>query len=194
MIKNCLVCGKEFECTEKGRYCSNKCSCKGWYQNNKEKAKEYSTMWRQKYPDRRHEIVRKSRQKNFNHHKEYSKFYRDHNKERVAAWGLSTRQKRRHIVLEHYSGGDPKCSCCGESTYEFLCIDHINGGGNKHRREIGYPYKSFYQWLINNGLPIGFRVLCQNCNFSLGHYGYCPHHPEISQIKTGLGTGRRING
>jgi hypothetical protein len=22
---------------------------------------------------------------------------------------------------------------------------------------------------------VGYRVLCMNCNFALGHSGYCPH-------------------
>jgi hypothetical protein len=54
-----------------------------------------------------------------------------------------------------------------------LGIDHINGGGTKHRKEI----KNFgiYKWLIDNNYPLGYRVLCHNCNCSLGFNGYCPH-------------------
>jgi hypothetical protein len=67
--------------------------------------------------------------------------------------------KRKVLVILHYGG---KCACCGESRIEFLTIDHINGGGCKHRRRIrGIP---FYQWLIKHGLPKGYRVLCLNCN------------------------------
>lgn len=68
------------------------------------------------------------------------------------------------------------CECCGESNLEFLCIDHVNGGGNKHRDEIGKG--NLYQWLKKMGYPEGFRVLCHNCNFSMGAYGYCPHQLE----------------
>lgn len=32
-----------------------------------------------------------------------------------------------------------------------------------------------YRWLRNHGYPLGFRVLCMNCNFALGKFGYCPH-------------------
>jgi hypothetical protein len=33
--------------------------------------------------------------------------------------------------------------------------------------------------LRQNSYPTGYRVLCHNCNFALGHYGYCPHkHPS----------------
>ena len=29
------------------------------------------------------------------------------------------------------------CACCGEREPKFLGIDHTNGGGNTHRREVG---------------------------------------------------------
>jgi hypothetical protein len=82
-------------------------------------------------------------------------------------------QKRRAIVLTHYGN---KCACCGETHYEFLAIDHINGGGSKQKREVYGSH--LYEWLIKNNFPEGYRVLCHNCNTSLGHYGYCPHERE----------------
>jgi len=53
-----------------------------------------------------------------------------------------------------------------------MSLDHINGGGVAHRKERGIPLT---QWLVRNGYPDGFRVLCHNCNQALGAYGYCPH-------------------
>jgi len=88
-------------------------------------------------------------------------------------------KKRRIIVLEYYSGKLPKCACCGESTYEFLSIDHINGGGNKHRKEMGMKNGkggNIYHWLIKNNFPEGYQVLCHNCNMAKGFYGICPHN------------------
>lgn len=84
------------------------------------------------------------------------------------------RQTRRYRVLSHYSGGVPKCSCCGEDKLEFLAIDHQEGSGNEHRRQMGRSTRLF-DWLHANGLPGGFRVLCHNCNCAIGFYGYCPH-------------------
>lgn len=83
------------------------------------------------------------------------------------------RQNQRMIVLMAYSGNTPKCKCCNEKTYEFLCIDHINGNGNAHRKEVGLGH--VYQWLISNKFPSGFQVLCHNCNMAKGFYGKCPH-------------------
>lgn len=82
------------------------------------------------------------------------------------------RRLRRREVIAHYGG---KCACCDEEKLEFLCMDHINGGGTKHRREIGGYGAAFYLWIKREKFPEGFRVLCWNCNSSLGMYGYCPH-------------------
>ena len=82
----------------------------------------------------------------------------------------------RHVVLSHYSNGTFKCACCGEFAYEFLALDHTNGDGCKHRREIGTGSGvSYYKWFINNNFPAGFRVLCHNCNLAIAFYGQCPH-------------------
>src|ERR1700743_1698930 len=69
----------------------------------------------------------------------------------------------RVVVLKHYSGGDPTCACCGETAIEFLGIDHIDGGGRLHRSQIK---GMLWSWLKRNKFPIGFRVLCHNCNQS----------------------------
>jgi len=93
---------------------------------------------------------------------------------------LTYAQKYRHRlriqILKHYSGNNPSCECCKEKTIEFLCIDHIEGGGSKHRKEIGHG--ALYAWLKRKNFPDGFRVLCHNCNNSIGCYGYCPHHTK----------------
>lgn len=71
------------------------------------------------------------------------------------------------------------CTCCGETEPLFMCIDHINGGGEIHRTSIGVGSRgrNMYVWLKKNGFPSGFQVLCQNCN--IGKHlngGICPHH------------------
>ena len=79
---------------------------------------------------------------------------------------------QRKIAITHYGG---VCACCGETKFEFL-IDHIDGNGNKHRKEHGIASGSqMARWLKRNNYPVGFRILCHNCNMSIGIYGYCPH-------------------
>ena len=86
--------------------------------------------------------------------------------------------KNRMACLVFYSSVIPFCKCCGEKEIKFLSIDHINGGGNKHRKEIGIKDGkggNIYHWIIANNFPEGFQILCHNCNMAKGFYGICPH-------------------
>ena len=79
--------------------------------------------------------------------------------------------KIKDIVFKHYGN---MCVCCGESRKEALSIDRINGGGKRHCAAIGGPDK-LCRWIKKNEFPKEFRILCHNCNFSIGQYGHCPH-------------------
>lgn len=71
-------------------------------------------------------------------------------------------QALKNDILSHYNA---ICSCecgCREDIPGFLTIDHISGGGHKHRKEIGSS--NFYRWIKKNNYPTEFRVLCFNCN------------------------------
>jgi len=81
------------------------------------------------------------------------------------------RERTRLEIISHYSNGENKCACCGESHIEFLCIDHIGGLNEGEKRESNL-YRTLKFW----NFPEGYRVLCHNCNQSLGYYGYCPHN------------------
>lgn len=80
----------------------------------------------------------------------------------------------RAAVISGYGG---KCACCGESTPEFLTIDHIHGGGQEDRKLPGKKGgMGLYWWLHLHGYPTDdYRLLCYNCNFARGHHGKCPH-------------------
>jgi hypothetical protein len=79
----------------------------------------------------------------------------------------------RDKIIQYYGG---KCACCSEQERSFLAIDHINGGGNKHRKKLKKRGANFNQWIINNNFPDDLQILCHNCNMSkylLG--GICAH-------------------
>lgn len=84
------------------------------------------------------------------------------------------KQLRIDALMAYSSGKQPGCVCCGETTYHFLTIDHIEGKGNIHRREDPQAGK-IARWLKKHNYPDGFQVLCYNCNISKGKYGFCPH-------------------
>lgn len=100
------------------------------------------------------------------------RYHRDIEKSRRLAREAHHRTKRR--VIEHYGGDPPKCACCGEKIYEFLSLDHVKNDGKTHRKEVGMGMRVFY-WIIRNGFPKGFQILCFNCNLAKGFSGSCPH-------------------
>ena len=67
-------------------------------------------------------------------------------------------------AMMYYSSGIPICRRCGAQDMDVLCIDHIEGGGTKHRRLVGSSGAEFAFWLIKQGFPEGYQVLCANCN------------------------------
>ena len=81
---------------------------------------------------------------------------------------LSKKQETRQLkieVLTHYGKGSLACVTCGESRLSCLSIDHINGGGTKHRRSLGRAGRDFYRWLRSQDYPLGYQTLCMNCQF-----------------------------
>jgi hypothetical protein len=103
-------------------------------------------------------------------HAEYMREWRKNNPEKSRASTKKSYDKARMEMLERYGGSPPKCACCGETIVEFLSIDHIEGNGAEHRREIEKEYgwklggNQLPFWLKRNDYPEGFQVLCYNCN------------------------------
>jgi len=107
------------------------------------------------YAENREKILEK--QKTNTKRKEYFKnYYRELKKRVIAAYG-------------------GKCECCSIDAFEFLTVDHIEGGGHRERKSSSTG-AGFYARLEKLGFPKEkYRLLCMNCNFSIGIYGYCPH-------------------
>ena len=142
---------------------------------------------------RRNKIVQDRYRRNHRDRKLLSsKKYRE-NKERIRQWHhdhyfqykavraeYSRRcvKERKLAVISHYSNLTNKCLCCGEPDIRFLTIDHINGNGNKHRRQN--KIVDLARWLIRNNYPEGYQILCFNCNAGRSiNKGICPHKDPI---------------
>jgi hypothetical protein len=103
-------------------------------------------------------------------------------KARVGGWLVNNRarhisncaryyQRLRDRVFKAYGNA---CVCCGESTPEFLVIDHVNRDGAKHRKEV--LGAALFKWIIANDFPPSLRILCANCNTGREkNGGVCPH-------------------
>lgn len=112
-------------------------------------------------------------------HAAYMREWRRNHPDKRRAMSQRSYLKMRLETFEHYGGA--YCRCCGEGQLVFLELDHINGGGGKHRREIDPEGKiggnGFFWYLKKNGWPEGFQVLCRNCNWAKSHGG-CPHQKD----------------
>ncbi len=136
-----------------------------WYEANRGKAQEANRKWRSKHPEKP---------------AEYKKRWLEKNPELRSQVIRDYHIRLRRAAIEHYGGKNPKCMCpgiCAEATYEFLCIDHINGGtAGKRGTSAHVKYGgTLYQWLKRHNYPLGFQVLCHNCNIAKAAYGKCPH-------------------
>jgi len=93
---------------------------------------------------------------------EYARKWRAGHREQVKYWHRERRLKTKLTVLTHYGGGRCACVICGESRLACLSIDHINGDGYEHRKEIGSSGRSIYEWLLVRNFPKGYQTLCMN--------------------------------
>jgi len=92
---------------------------------------------------------------------------------RIREKNIMSRKERKMEVINGYDG---KCVCCGEANWEFLTVDHIKNDGAEERKKM--TGNQFYEYIIKNNFPKKYRLLCSNCNWSRGTYGYCPHEKE----------------
>jgi hypothetical protein len=91
--------------------------------------------------------------------------------EKIRARDRANRARIRAAVIAGYGG---KCTCCGESTHEFLTIEHVNGDGDAHRKKVGNF--GVYRELLRLEFPTdGYTLLCMNCNFARRFGRTCPH-------------------
>jgi len=128
---------------------------------------------------------------NYQRHKEIknqrSRLYYEANREegikKRREWYMSNKEsvkdkcaRLRLEALKHYSQAEvPYCKCCNESIINFLTIDHINGGGTKHRKEVTSSSR-LGLFLAKNNYPEGYQILCYNCNCSKGSGDICKGH------------------
>ncbi len=115
--------------------------------------------------------IDKIKEKNMNYHRKHRskiikrlrKYYED-NKEEMNKYHRGQTAKIKLEVLLYYSRNKnkPICARCNWDDIRALSIDHIKGGGNKHFKTINKFGNSFYRWIISQGYPKGFQVLCMN--------------------------------
>lgn len=147
-----------------------------YYINNKQKINKKHIKYYQKNKmdlikkhkiyklENREDILKKDKIYRLNHHGDGARRMREY------------RERLRNKLLEIY--GDC-CDCCGEKEKLFLSIDHINGGGTKHKAKYSNPNK-MYKAIIKESDKTKYRILCMNCNHGRQRNGgICPHKQNI---------------
>lgn len=104
-------------------------------EENKERDREKNREWIKKNPEKYKEIWKKSN--------------RDY----------------KIKVLDKVSNGNIFCANCGCDRFEFLEVNHINGGGAKEKKENGINNRKLYADILNGKRTLhDLNVLCKPCN------------------------------
>jgi hypothetical protein len=125
---------------------------KKWLSENKERVRDRHLQW-----------IKNNRERYNTWNKEYQQKYRDDNREKLKEESRFRTFYYKLLAMEHYSNGFIECAVCGEDRIECLSLDHIYGGGTKHRKDK--KIKMMAEWLRKYNYPTGYRVLCMNCQF-----------------------------
>jgi hypothetical protein len=191
-LKTCSKCGQgkpetEFHFIRRTQLLAARCkTChsaanKAWREANAERVREANRQWALSNPDRIKAAQQRWKDRNPGIAAERMRAWREANPERHSETLDRIRQKTKDQVFEAYGG--KRCACCGETEPLFLSIDHVNNDGAAHRKEIGEAGRGgmkVYRWLIKNGFPPGFQVLCMNCNCGKArNNGVCPHMAKV---------------
>ena len=129
-------------------------------QQNKGKLDAYNKEYAETHKVQELERTAKYRR---SHRREMNEYSMAHKEDRMLAHSKYMSQLKME-VLTHY-GKDGKCACvvCGyNANVDGLELDHINGHGTKHRRELKGAI--IYNWLKRNSYPEGFQTLCGTCH------------------------------
>ena len=164
-----MTCKHGHELTEQNRNAQGRCrECQNVANRRyrerdadrtREQAKRYHEAYRAKPATHEHELERGRLRRADPEYREYNR-----------AYSVGYRSMLRRQALDAYGH---KCACCGSERARHLAIDHIEGGGNKHREELGGGGLVMFRWLRDNDYPEGFQTLCHNCNFEKHAYGEC---------------------
>jgi hypothetical protein len=127
-------------------------------QDHKAEMKEYKKKYYQ-IPENKLNHLEYDRRYYHTHRAEREE-YLQNNKAYIAEYKL----KKKMDALTHYGNGKCACVRCGFDDIRALSIDHKNGDGYIHRKEIAGG-TSIYRWLKRNNYPEGYQTLCMNCQF-----------------------------
>lgn len=184
MFKKCYLCKEELPLESFGRNCSKPDGCATECKKCKSKQdKEYRERNKDKVKAHKHEYYLENRDDII----EKVCLYAKENRIAHNLRGKKAKEKCKLGVFSAYCDDVVKCKNCTEDDIGILTIDHIDGNGADHRREIqgknnGGGGSNFYRWLKKNNYPTGFQVLCFSCQFRKRAIELKPDNPTHLQL------------
>lgn len=171
--KECLWCKKKFYRPKMAwikNFCSGKCRAHYWREHNPNKIvlenirRKLRQELKPKHIREPRKIICKQCQKevisnnkifcSLRCYNEYGKIHRLYE---------SPRERNRTIRLMKVSNGNLICSRCGCNNVRILEINHINGDGNKERKN--QPHDKLYKDILSGKRTIkDLNLLCRLCN------------------------------
>jgi hypothetical protein len=149
---------------------------KKYYERNKKRILERQREYVATHKEQHAATCKRWAKENKKKMDEYYAQWRSENRVNIRKVNKEYKDRLRQECFAAYGG---RCFCCGEARWEFLAMDHVKGGGNKHRKaEKLRGGGMIHLYLKRRGYPKDFRLSCSNCNSARGFYGYCPHERE----------------
>lgn len=142
--------------------------------------KEQARRYREKNRDKINAARRIRRKNDSKFREKQNARVRKWNKEHPGVNAKINARRRKVITQQTMAAYGGTCVCCGETSPLFLTIDHVNGNGTKHRKEVLGDRRAgihMYRWLQQQGYPKdAFQIMCFNCNLGRQRNGgICPH-------------------
>lgn len=158
-----------------------------WCKRNRDKVNRYQRDWKKRNPDKLKKYSKEFHSRHRDKLVAKSKSYYHATREiRLARMKVERRALRKEMILAY--GGE--CSCCGESRFQFLTLEHTRRDGNVERRLYGAG-DQFFKRLKRMGWPKdGYTVLCMNCNWATRYGDQCPHKTIKNDALTAVQSSR----
>ncbi len=161
--------------------------CKEYYKKNKKQVNERNKKYRENNPKKVALQIQKSREKNRENRRRDARRWRKNNPEKVKLdsinqtenkkiWATNMVSQLKFQVIEKYSNNEFRCQCCGENTYDFLTVEHINNDGHEDSKKFRSS-RNWYFNLLDNDLYDKITIACWNCNCgrNIRPDKICPH-------------------
>ena len=116
-IKQCVICGKEFDTKDRGgnaKTCSKECSKKNnnqhrkqWYQDNRERKLQYNKQWYQNNREYKMQYNRDHREHRSQYNKQWYQDNREYKKQYSKQWYQDNRESRL-VTIQKYKDQHPE--------------------------------------------------------------------------------------